>query len=283
MKLALLTTSGVRTSSPTCAISQRHRVGEHRAAAGSRRAPRATEVWIRQPTISPVTAMTTIEIALSPRSATVRPTSTAERRHRQRPEPVDQALLQVVGEARPGDRAPEDHRLREDPGQQELRVADVARHVDRAAEHVAEQQHEHDRRQRREDDQVGHPLDLDQVAPGDRQAVGDGRRPARSSGAPCGRRRSRARRRPAVGSAVLGRVAGEGEEHVVEVGPAQPDVEHLHAAAVQPAQRLGEHLRAAADRQAQPAGLLVGLRLVRRPAARSACGGLGERRSAGRR
>ena len=79
-----------------------------------------------------------------------------------------------------------------------------------------------------------------------------------------------ARGRSASGVAVLGRVAGEGEEDVVEVGPAQPDVQHLHAAALQPAQRLGEHLRATAHRQAEPPGLLVGLRLVRPPAAAAA-------------
>ncbi|WP_324276077.1 hypothetical protein [Blastococcus brunescens] len=51
---------------------------------------------------------------------------------------------------------------------------------------------------------------------------------------------------------------GQGEEHVVEVGTAQPHVEHLDPGALQQAQSLGEHLGAAADRQAQPPGLLVG-------------------------
>ncbi len=62
------------------------------------------------------------------------------------------------------------------PGDQELAVARASPgRVDRAAEDVGEQQHEHDRRQRREHQQVGHPLDLDQVALGDDQAVGHGR------------------------------------------------------------------------------------------------------------
>src|SRR3954451_10544614 len=78
MKLALLTTSGVRTISPTVAITQLNAY----ANSSSRRNPRAAsgpEEWIRQPTTRPVTTMTTIEIALSPTSAAVRPTSTADR------------------------------------------------------------------------------------------------------------------------------------------------------------------------------------------------------------
>jgi len=39
----------------------------------------ATEEWIRQPTARPVSATTTMVSTLSPRSATVRPTSTADR------------------------------------------------------------------------------------------------------------------------------------------------------------------------------------------------------------
>ena len=35
-------------------------------------------------------------------------------------------------------------------------------------------------------------------------------------------------------------MAGEREEHVVEVGPPQPDVEHLHVVGGQQPQRLGE-------------------------------------------
>ena len=54
---------------------------------------------------------------------------------------------------------------------------------------------------------------------------------------------------------------GEGEEDVVQVGPAQPDVEDLDGRAGQPAQRLGEGLRPPGDRQRQPAGLLVKLQL----------------------
>jgi hypothetical protein len=93
-------------------------------------------------------------------------------RHRQRPEPVDDALLHVVGEAVAGERRAEDDGLGEDAGDQELLVVDVAGRVDGAAEHVGEEQHEHDRADQDEHQDVGHPLDLDQVALGDDPPVG---------------------------------------------------------------------------------------------------------------
>ena len=69
--------------------------------------------------------------------------------------------------------------------------------VDRAAEDVHEQQHEHDRLHRVADQHLGLAAELDQVALQDHQRVGDHLR----------HRRLRL---------LLGRVAGEGEEHVVE-------------------------------------------------------------------
>src|SRR5215218_822405 len=57
--------------------------------------------------------------------------------------------------------------------------------------------------------------------------------------------------------AVLGGVPREGEEDVVQVGPAQPDVQYPHRGVRQPAERLGEGLGATRDRQRQPSGLLV--------------------------
>ena len=98
----------------------------------------------------------------------------------------------------------------------------------------------------------------------------DDARTGRSSGT-SGRRGGLAARPVLVAGLVglLGAAAGEGEEHVVEVGAAQPDVEHLDAAALQPAQRLGEGVGAAADRDADPPGLLVDLRLARPRAGRS--------------
>src|SRR5205814_1535682 len=51
----------------------------------------------------------------------------------------------------------------EDPGHQVLLVVHP-RDLDGPAEHVREQQHEHDGLDRREDQQIGDPLDLDQIA-----------------------------------------------------------------------------------------------------------------------
>src|SRR5690606_29619985 len=106
------------------------------------------------------------------------------RRHRQRAEPVDDALLHVLGQARTGEGSAEDHGLAEDARDQELAVAAFqAGHVDRGAEHVGEQQHEHDRRERGEDQHVWHALDLDDIAFGDGHAVGDEHgEPARQTG-----------------------------------------------------------------------------------------------------
>src|SRR5262249_27482497 len=91
--------------------------------------------------------------------------------HGQRTEPVDDPLLQVVGERHGGDAGAERHGLGEDPGHQVLAVVDPG-YLDGAPEHVGEQQHEHDRLDGGEDQQVGYPLDLDQVALGDHPAVG---------------------------------------------------------------------------------------------------------------
>ena len=78
------------------------------------------------------------------------------------------------------------------PGHQELAVVHAVDR-DRAAEHVREQQHEHDRRQGREDQQVGDPLDLDEVALGDDRAVAEGLGQRRSSAHLPARGRSRRR------------------------------------------------------------------------------------------
>ena len=83
----------------------------------------------------------------------------------------------------PGDGGAEDHGLGEDAGDQELAVELGVAAGDRPAEHVREEQHEHDRRQRGEHQQVRNPLDLDEVAFGDDQSVGQWRR-ARSRRAP---------------------------------------------------------------------------------------------------
>ena len=87
-------------------------------------------------------------------SASVRPVRTRRARHRQRAEAVDQAFLEVLGEAERRDEAAERHRLHDDPRHQEVDVV-VARRLDRAAEDVDEEQHEHDRLDREAEQQVG--------------------------------------------------------------------------------------------------------------------------------
>ena len=122
MNEALLTTSGAAHQQADHGHHPGDRVGEQQQQHEARRSASRTDVRIRQPTTSPVSDMTTITMTLLTTSAAVRPTSTADARHRQRPEPVDDALLQVLGQAGAGDRRAEDDRLGEDPGDQELPV-----------------------------------------------------------------------------------------------------------------------------------------------------------------
>src|SRR5918994_948802 len=92
--------------------------------------------------------------------------------HRERPEPVDQALLEVLGEPERGHEAAEDHRLDDDPGYQEVHVIEIPG-VDRAAEDVHEQQHEHDRLDREADQEVGLAWDPLQAPLRQDERVGD--------------------------------------------------------------------------------------------------------------
>ena len=89
------------------------------------------------------------------RSAAVRPSEHGRAGDRQRAEAVHDAGLDVLGEPEARDQRAEDRGLDDDPGHQEVDVVDAAG-VDRAAEDVAEQQHEHHRLHEREDD-VGRP------------------------------------------------------------------------------------------------------------------------------
>jgi ABC-type Zn2+ transport system substrate-binding protein/surface adhesin len=111
----------------------------------------------------------------------VRPTSTAERVHRHRAEAVDDPALEVLGQADSGLRCAEGHGLHEDAGQQEVDVLHPLRErpLHRAAEHVGEQQHEHDRLDGREDQQLWLANEMAQVAAGDHACVGDCRAQAR--------------------------------------------------------------------------------------------------------
>ena len=99
--------------------------------------------------------------------------STRRARHRQRAEAVDQPLLQVLGEPERGHEAAERHRLDDDPGHQEVDVV-VARRLDRAAEDVDEEQHEHDRLDGEADQQVGLARDAQEAALREHERVGDG-------------------------------------------------------------------------------------------------------------
>jgi hypothetical protein len=67
--------------------------------------------------------------------------------------------------------AAEHDRLGEDPAHQELLVAAAARHADRAAEHVGEQQHEDDRLDRRVRQRLRLAADVLDAAAGDHPRV----------------------------------------------------------------------------------------------------------------
>ena len=219
-----------------------------------RRAPSAMPSWMRQPTSS----ATRPAPPGSARLHEVGEGAAGEHRaagHRQRAEPVDQALVHVVGDARAGAGGGEGDGLREDArpsGTCGSRTALVVPPiVDGPAEDVAEQHHEHDRLDQPEDDDLGDPGHPDQVALGDHQRVADGLQQAAAR--PAAPRRCggvghgthfdgllptcglpSARRRPpcpvlalAVRRRSLGGVAGERDEDVVEGGAAQADVVDL--------------------------------------------------------
>ena len=94
--------------------------------------------------------------------------------HGQGAEPVDHAPRHVLGQGDAGLGGAEDHRLDQDPGHQEVDVVLDPRHLDGAAEHVGEQQHEHDRLDGREQQQ-GRDADVAvEVAPGHGGGVGEG-------------------------------------------------------------------------------------------------------------
>src|SRR3984957_2940074 len=93
--------------------------------------------------------------------------------HGQGPEPLDEALLQVLGQSDAGLHRAEGHRLHEDPRHQVVHVAGAG-DVDGPAEHVAEQQHEHDGLHGGEEQGLGDPGVAEDVPLGDGQRVRDG-------------------------------------------------------------------------------------------------------------
>src|SRR5919108_2880436 len=129
--------------------------------------------WNRNPTASPTPTMIVSEITFVATSATVRPASTAERDIGSEWKAVDEALLEVLRQSQRGDEATERHRLGDDPGHQEARVVLKARRLDRAAEDVHEQQHEHDRLRREGQKQVGRPRYAEQTSLREHHRVGD--------------------------------------------------------------------------------------------------------------
>ncbi len=106
-------------------------------------------------------------------SASVRPASTAERAIGSERKRSNRPGLQVGGEPERRGEAAEGDVLDHDARDQEVRVAvEHRRHGDRAAEHVDEQQHEHDRLDRERGQNVRLADDPDQVALGENERVG---------------------------------------------------------------------------------------------------------------
>ena len=206
---------------------------------------------------------------------------------RQRPHPVDDALVDVGGEADRDDERRERDRLAHDPGQQPLAVAAVdARDRDRAAEDEREQQHEHHRLDGDVQQHLGHPLDVDQVAPDDRQRLARAgavapdlraldARGRRGRGAP---RRSRVQLRwIVVGSASSARWPVRCRNTSSRLGRLQPEVVELDAAAVEDAGDPG-HVAEPVGRGGELPGALVDVDLG--DAARAAAARRGGRSSA---
>jgi ABC-2 type transport system ATP-binding protein len=76
----------------------------------------------------------------------------------------------------------------------------------------------------------------------------------------------------------LGQVAGQREEHVVEGGPAQSDVEHLDALLLEALEHPHQRARALVDAHVEVAAVLVGAQLAAGDLAEHPAGGLALRR-----
>ena len=130
---------------------------------------------IVQPTMKPTTHIRITTKKLRTRSASVRPTSTAERAIGSERNRSMRPLLQVVGETDAGGERAEHDRLHEDAGHQEVHVGLPGGQaaLDGAAEHVAEHHHEDDRLDGGEHEQLRVAPDVEQVAPRHRERVAD--------------------------------------------------------------------------------------------------------------
>src|SRR2546426_7552292 len=124
----------------------------------------------RNPTRKPTISMMATVNPLRARSATVRPLTTADEDMGSDRKAIDQSLLHVLGQANARDDAAEGDGLDEDPRHQ---VVDVlpARHLDGAPEHVAEKEHEHDRLDGDEHDQLGRSQGAQDAPPGEDHRV----------------------------------------------------------------------------------------------------------------
>ncbi len=194
-----------------------------------------TGVWKRKPTASPTQVTRTSVNVVRATDAIVPPARIAAAAHRQRAEAVGDALRHVLGDLHGQRRAAEERRLHDDAGDQVVGVRPVAGDVDRAAEDVAEEQHEDHGLDRCEDDDLRRARERQQVAPRDHARVGEERLHARALHRSGGDRAHAAarplrpkRRRGALAvdrrRGVLGAAAGEREEHVVERGPVDAEV-----------------------------------------------------------
>ena len=203
----------------------------------------AASVCTRKPTAKPTTAISATTNTLRARSAKVRPVSTAELAIGRARKRSSRPLFTSVARPMAVLVAPKTAVCTKIPGHEEVDVADASRDADRAAEHVAEQQHEDDRLDQGEHEQRRHAPVGDEVAPRDGEAVA--RRPGEAMAAhrdravgdghvlmrPPFRLRPRSLSRcssdrslspagcavaPLVVLAVVAVLAGEGEEGVVE-------------------------------------------------------------------
>ena len=167
-----VTASGERTTRPRSVPEPEHREGEQQQQGEAARARRARLLWIRQPTIRPLTRQHGERQSGAPRARRqvaeqVRGAGVGSERKRSTIPSLRSVAIEVAG---PDDA--EGERLHEDAADQVLAVA-AAGDVDRAAEDVREQQHEHQRLQRDVEQLLGDLADVLEVAPGEHEAVRD--------------------------------------------------------------------------------------------------------------
>ena len=134
--------------------------------------PLPSPFWNRNPSANPVVIRITIDSEYRTASPRTAPISGADPGDRQRPEPVEHALGEVVVQRHPGAHRGEHHGLHEQAGQQVRQIVVPGPALgDRAAEDEQEQHQEDDRLERHVRQGFGVLPDPDDVAPGQRQAL----------------------------------------------------------------------------------------------------------------